>query len=110
MITQFKIFEHVCELPKIGDYVILDSIQYNYLDDEILTNFINSNIGIIVSINTKHPIEKYFEVKFENINLSIKHYFNNKNDSLFAKIVKIKYWSENKEELKEILQANKYNL
>lgn len=108
MITQFKIFEHVYKLPKIGDYAILDSEQFktNYLGTEELINFLDSTVGIVT-----HQNNDTFEIKFENIyNLTVKKYLSRPNNSLFVQIIKIKYWSENKEELEILLQTKKYNL
>jgi len=99
MITKFKIFENINENPKVGDYVILKPEQCNYLDNgqnDKLIDIIKTNIGQITKI---HGSGEIFKIEFENVATP----FN-------VRILKIKYWSNNKEELELKLQANKYNL
>jgi len=92
MITKFKIFENINEKPKIGYYVLLDPKQFSYTGYE---EYIN-NIGLITMI---HGSGEIYKIEFENIYKQIN-----------VRITKIKYWSENKEELETLIQAKKYNI
>ena len=102
MITKFKIFEHINEQPKIGDYVLIDSSQADIISSTY-KNFYGRTIGQIVDI--KNEKNGKYEVMFdENVNgqkISNFHFFNFKF---------IKYWSDNKEDLEPYIRAKKYNL
>jgi len=49
MITQFKLFENK-RTPQVGDYVICSDI---ISDDIELQKFIDSNIGVLTTIDSK---------------------------------------------------------
>jgi hypothetical protein len=112
MITKFKMFENVNK-PEIGDYVIID-----FEDDE--TNDRTNLMGYGPKF-----INKLIDIKYDKNHLMYAHViavplftFKTINRNLpdvgeeEIEISKryIKYWSKNKEELKLIIKANKYNL
>jgi len=105
MITNFKLYEKLNDngAPNIGDYVICSDHENNNHD-----NFFKNKIGKILNIN----YDKIYThaITYDNIP-----------DRLYDNIIKGKrtigvkrnniiYWSENKEELEQMLQANKFNL
>jgi hypothetical protein len=129
-----KTYEEINKnIPKIGDYVILQ-LDKNYNDTMI--NFFNNNIGQIRKIRENFEFYKYkipiknkikqepiidteysieYENMPENININV-----NISDIPFdySNLIKginvhkdyVKYFSSNKEELITLLSANKYNL
>lgn len=82
MITKYKIFENVYRSPKIGDYIIINK-EIDDVNDDIIEKITlyDKNAGYFAS-------DYYIE---------------------FSDLKKT-YWSENKEELEEIINAKKYNL
>jgi len=106
MITEFKIFENINTLPKMGDYVIINDSLYI----KELKSFFSSNIGRIVNKYTNNNEELYV-VKFDNIPTDIKeHYFGRFSNTKDFSISKFKCWTKEKEELEVIVNSNKYNL
>jgi hypothetical protein len=106
MITKFKIFENINEgRPEIDDYVLLKYATYH----NDMTNFLNNNIGKIIFIDDNFCIIEYY-----NVPDLINHRFDyNKINNTYKKTFKtrfISYWSKNREDLEDILMANKYNL
>jgi hypothetical protein len=97
-----KKFESNKDEPKIGDYVLTRSKSWNHHLVTIANNKITNNIGKIINIGPKSAITNSKIVK----NYYVKH---GNQDWWFIRD-EIIYWSENKEELELILQANKYNL
>lgn len=96
------------DLPKINDFVLckmpernLDRYTDKYIEEQtILKNFINNNIGQIVDlINIK------IIVKYENVPEIIKNNF-----PYTTYLRDIIYFSDNQEELKVMLDQNKFNL
>ena len=98
MITNFKIFENVSILPKIGDYVL---IKLDKSADKNLKDFYNNHIGRIENLEGGgytiifDDYLTYNSKKFSTSNKSINNF---------------EYWSSNKEELEAIMSARKYNL
>ena len=80
--------------PEVGDYVICDSTNFDSLKD-----LVKNNIGKLIQIE---------KVTHDDDNYYIK-YTENENDIVFWRS-EILYWSKNKEELEDILKAQKYNL
>ena len=107
-----KTYETIKDRPKVGEFVIVKDNSYTTENPE-LSYFINNSIGEVIGILP----EIFVEVKFENIPHKFKNYFSNskycKNfTDLSSKFPpsKIVAHSFDKEELKIILQQNKYNL
>ena len=102
MITKFKIFENIDESPKVGDYVIFESYG-----DMIIARIINIDNDFDINDEENNPFPYTVEWKADCV-------FNHKKspesygDSISPDA--IIEWSSDKEELEEILQANKYNL
>ncbi len=102
MITEFKIFENINEdKPKIGDYVLIKSHSDFFKKYE-------NKIGKIVDIESNN-------VDYKKILYYINFYINEINDHIGKRRepiygYEIKYWSENEEELKQMLDIKKYNL
>ena len=97
MITKFKIFESVNELPELGDYVIVD--EKVGFRNEVLINFYKTNIGEIIKKNANN----WYDVKYENkLNMG--------SGLHIVEISGLKYWSHNKKELEDILINKKYNI
>ncbi len=101
MITKFKMFENINESePKIGDYVICKTRNP---EKTAFKEYVDNNIGRIMN---EFKDDSYFYGK------DIKNYivrFTNPTTYTFNKD-QILYWSKNKEDMKDIQQANKYNL
>lgn len=110
MITKFKIFEKLNELPKIGDYVLLNTEEYED-SAKIWREFISIQIGKIIKIKTEHGgISDIYEIKFENAPDNIQEYFLRSDNTISVRIERFKYWSSDKNELESILNSKKYNL
>jgi hypothetical protein len=97
MITKFKIFESVNELPELGDYVIVDS-KVGFGSEDLI-NFYKNNIGKIIKKNANN----WYDVKYEN-KLKLESGLH------IVEISGLKYWSHNREELELILKKEKYNI
>ena len=102
MITNFKIFETVNQLPKIGDWLIL---RENFFPKWFWKN--NSRIFQIKKINKEHGCNSY-EYTIEINDKGIKEY--GIGNSRKISITDFDFWSSDKEELESIIAANKYNL
>jgi len=76
-----KTFENISKKFKVGQYVIVKYISYT----PQLYDFLNNNIGKIVSITEHFEIPKYiiYNVKYENIPDDIKWAFNGRNKNLY---------------------------
>jgi hypothetical protein len=117
MITRFKIFESIGELPKIGDYVIFDSELYKDLNKTFYI-FIKSNIGQVVGFREVNRQiggpELTFDVKFENVPEELtfkkKNFFFKDNVRYCCSAGQFKCWSDNKEDLEIYIDVNKYNI
>lgn len=115
--------------PKIGDYVICNEITGNNQlnDDEfMIKSFISKNIGQIVDFRTKDNISSQYDtvenkysifVQYEDLPDEIYDDFDYHTNIDYCRIFNINeiiHWSENKDELEEILEfdstVNKYNL
>ena len=99
MITNFKIFESICEMPKIGDYILYPKEIIKITDDD---HFNELNIGKIEM--THSNFESYLINNFENGNRYI---------TIPIKDMKKCKWSENIKELEKYLmniKEKKYNL
>ena len=94
MITKFKIFESINELPIVGDYVIVDSKAA--FGSEKLIKFYENNIGQIIDKNSNN----WYDVKYDDKQLPLQ----------IIEISGLKYWSHNKKELEDILINKKYNI
>jgi hypothetical protein len=109
MITRFKIFETVSTQPNLGDYVILMA-----LPGSDFYKFVNFNVGKIIKIAREHGGRGYnFTVEYENIpkilSFHEQNYFYTDNTRKCT-TQEFKYWSDNKEELETLINAEKYNL
>ena len=116
MITKFELFKSVnIGEPEIGDYVICEEIGIDQV-----SNFINNNIGKIVSSRSpsvtlinfylKEELVFIVEYNLKNCEFYIQDFkFDGEPGRRMAK-KEIKYWSKNKEELEEILAAKTYKL
>lgn len=81
--------------PKVGDYVITQKlIGYGKYDDQY-------NLGQIVKIRN----DQFYYVKIDSEKEDVKE-----DGDVTLKLASIYLWSEDLEELKTIIDTNKYNL
>ncbi len=107
MITKFKIFENISTRPEVGDWVMMDGelfkdgakIFYNYIKDRI---FQIENI-----FRQQGGTDKRYKLKIKNIPDELTGVFN-KNREWEGH--NFKCWSNNKEELEQLLTNKKYNI
>jgi len=92
MITNFKIFESVSVAPKVGDYVIVIEPMRLSKDE----TYKQDTIGKIVDIKR--------QATFPYIIIL------DSGDTEVFQMNEFKYWSDNKEELEQILVNNKFNI
>jgi hypothetical protein len=85
--------------PKIGDYVIMRSTANN----NELKQFIENSVGQIIEEDGDE-----ITIDFSDIPEKLKQYFILSTRPYHYKL--LQYWSDNKEELEEILAQKKYNL
>ena len=112
MITKFKIFENVNTLPKVGDYVFINTHDdYQLQASKNYESFLKNNIGQIIDSEIEHGgISIIYKIKFENIPDDIQsRYFGKYNYKKF-RIESFKYWSSDKNELEVMMNTEKYNL
>lgn len=98
MITNFKIFEAIHELPKVGDYIIVNNLFTHF---EKIQNYVGKVTKVQYSkFPTIVQLHAVFNGNFKTIA-----------DSYFVlDILDVEHWSENEEELKTLLKSKKYNL
>lgn len=110
MITKFKIFESINELPKVGDFILLNIDEYEYVA-KIWREFITTHIGEIIKIETEHGgMSDIYEIKFEDVPDEIYTNFLSRDNTTKVRIEKFKYWSSDKSELETKINSEKYNL
>jgi len=111
MITKFKLFENISTSPKIGDYVIINEVEFSF-SSKVFYEFIKSNIGKIESTYISHGgTEKFYVIRFDLkiIPDLIVTMFNKDGDRSFN-FSDLKFWSSNKEELEILINSKKYNI
>jgi hypothetical protein len=100
MITNFKIFENISKLPKVGDYVIINNNFFPYD---------NSIIFKIENIEKEHGGESLVYT-FTTVEVGEKERDLLSNTFRTYRNYKFDCWSDNKEELEIYINAKKYNL
>jgi len=110
MITKFKLFENITHnsRPQVGDYVLINCNQNNYLPTyNAFKKFIDNNIGQVISTSSTVII-----VKYENIPDDIKDYFTKSDKESYRRfsLHEVIESSNNKNELEKYFTAKKYNL
>lgn len=104
MITKFKIFENLSIKPEVGNWVIIDDEVFKY-GAKIFYNYIKDKIFQIEWIYTLHGgTDKRYQLKIENFPEELKGIIKD------FRVTDFKYWTNNKDELEELLTAKKYNL
>ena len=107
MITKFKLYEalNVGE-PKVGDYVLVDSLRNNDLG-----TYLKTHMGKIILKKYSHKLGNIYTIQYDDI--PIKEY-RHLHDQITITIDLIKYWCKNKRsaliEFEPYITANKYNL
>jgi hypothetical protein len=138
MITNFKLFENIKDVPKIGDYAIVN-LDDNY--HKMYRDFFNNNIGQIIDIQpnmdykngfnvmplklkSKRGISKIADriaIEYKNMPEEIKWNYNigckigNGKKIILTKAGTfhpdyIEHLSSNKEDLEQYINAKKYNI
>ena len=110
MITNFKIFENINFLPKVGDYIIIN--EDSFLDARKTFKDIISTIGQIIEIKGEHGgSNTYYVIKFDNDGINPEFGTTFTVDGLKKFYISdIKCWSDTKNELEAYLDSKKYNL
>lgn len=110
MITKFKVFENINNIPDIGDYIKVNLTDYFGDFSLECINFINNNICTNVNyiFNTNNQISA-IRVKFYNIPENSKTKFD-KNDTIRLRLDAIQGFGKTIEELELKLNSQKYNL
>jgi len=98
---------------KVDDYVICENEAYHKREIPLI-EFINNNIGRIKKIGG-HKINNIFYpsnylVEYFNIPEELENYFIEGGYCIRMIESQIKWWSENKEDLEDIIMTQKYNL
>ena len=112
-----KTFEKIRKKIKVGDYVVMKSIglknEYQGIYYNGFLNFIDNTIGKVVYKNVG---DDFLTIEYDNIPDSLKGAFQKNKYAgkikyyTYFKIRDVIEYSENKDNLKFILTANKYNL
>jgi len=109
-IKTFELFYDINNYPKVGDYVLIN-VDF---DNRKLTNFINSTIGKVSTIELysdmeiKYPEHDEIEVEYEYIPSHIRIWFFNKKRKF--KIRRIVEFGKTPEELELKIASKNYNL
>lgn len=113
MITKFKIFENESSEIRIGDYVLLkvelDNIfhksNFNSLEEARKFNdFVNNNIGRVISMDNDYLILQYYDISF-----FIQHLFT-KSGLLTINRKSVYLHDSDLDKLKLKFESEKYNL
>jgi hypothetical protein len=103
-----KEFESYEDLPKVGDYVVLDVDKFSYFNVDFI-DFIRENVAIINNnSDSLYNGKKVYSIKFD-----IKNSFLNINDDdeiTGLQLDDFIFWSSNKLEAEIYLNSMKYNL
>ena len=117
MITNFKIFENVDNEPNIGDYVICEMIDIDWVyGHERMEKFISENIGQIIYYNdsevSPYTIQYYPNDNFKTFfNYFISELGYKRDKYIFnVEYDEIKYFAKTKEQLELLIQTDKYNI
>jgi len=107
-----KRYESINDKPQTGDYVLCKTSYGAKRIDDFLKNTIGVCLGkayIGHNIELREKLKDIFKVKYDNIpdNLKDDYFFNNIRSISRNEII---HFSPNKEDLEEIITANKYNL
>ena len=115
MITKFKKFFSKKETSiKVGTYVIIEPDKFGNTEEQ--QNFVRNNVGQVIRIL---PNRNYYnhKVKYTNVPenllggyLHADSEIKNSPVIMRANITQMTHFSDNEEELEDILAANKYNL
>ena len=102
-----KLFEELnIDEPKVGDWAICEAVSMSQYSVPLgIKNFLSITIGRIKNKNKRTDYN--YGVYFENMPKDVEDGWGN--PAAFMRN-EIKFWSENKEDLEYIIQANKYNL
>jgi len=95
--------------PKIGDYVIAEDDSSREDIESNINKILCTQIGQIISIRDS----KFVYVKYEKHildHLSVLDPGNARENCMVFYFTEIKYWSKNKEDLQQIIDANKFGL
>jgi hypothetical protein len=96
-----KTFEDIkLDNMKVGDYVLTDT----FLNIFSLKSFLKNTVGEVVDIDPN-----FIMIKYENIPYDVSTHFNEHNIRTFDKSLILDF-SENEEDLKIKIAANKYNI
>lgn len=99
-----KAFENNTE-PEIGDYVVVTTFRKDY---KPIKNFLETHIGRIDF--TQKIYQTSYRVKFDESYVMLSPNISISSDCYWAQRSEILNFSKNKEDLKYIISANKYNL
>ena len=111
MITNFKLYEKLNDGdPDVGDYVICSDSKFNNENE-----FIKDKIGRIIKIddntNKTFPYTIFpYTITYDNIPNLLMNYEIDNIRAIILSRKNIQYWSKDKKELEQILQANKFNI
>jgi hypothetical protein len=103
-----KEFESYKDLPKVGDYVVLDVDKI--IDIPSLMDIIGNNVGRITIVYPKLNTNSYFyNVKYINTN-NKSPFLGVSNEFVEFSLDDFKFWSSDKLEAEAFLNSMKYNL
>lgn len=110
-----KIFEDLYNDIKRGDYVLLDTTNMHLMNSTSIEKdkfnyFLSNNIGIVYSVDIDH-LWGYnnITIKYYNISLYIKHFFNS-DDTILIPFRFVKCFDSDLEHLKIKIEGEQYNL
>jgi len=108
MITNFKLYEKLNDgVPEVGDYVICGG-KFLIGSHKLFRNAVINNIGKIINYDSTYKYTINYNYKFGG---NINYYTNLEGDNnYYTNSEDILYWSKDKKELEQILQANKFNI
>lgn len=110
-----KLFEDLHNDIKKGDYVLLDTTNMHLMNStsiekEKFNYFLSNNIGIVYSVDIDHLWSyKNITIKYNNISLYIKHFFNS-DGTISIPFRYVKYLDSNLENIKIKIEGEPYNL
>jgi hypothetical protein len=111
MITNFKIFENINNVPDIGDYILVGNIERFGFEFDNLINFMSTNIAKVTEyIYDDDDNIRGVKIKYNNnIPNDIRHHFP-KNGQKSCQLKYILAFAKTRKELETIILANKYNI
>jgi hypothetical protein len=104
-----KKFEHVKNMPEIGDYIIVECNNTMGKSYDDIFNFLNNSVGKVVGFGKVGIFNDGVKIKFYNVPKNLNNYFNPNHINIFD-LRNIVAFGKDKDDLIIQKKAREYNL